>query len=133
MTKELKTRSLQAASDSISNHGVAHILGDDESKPHRPTIRAVVDVTDNMTCTELAPATHCSPIVIGAHYPVHSGKHNDLAVCSVALRLGREFSAALAATSTQDRTAGTSAHAQAKSMDLRATTVIRLESSLAHN
>lgn len=47
-------------------------------------------------------------------------------------RLGRQFAAALATTSGEDRTAGAGAHAQTEAVHLGAAAVVRLEGSLAH-
>jgi hypothetical protein len=46
--------------------------------------------------------------------------------------LGRQLDAALAATGSQDGTAGTSAHTKAEAVLLGSTAVIRLKSPLAH-
>ena len=44
-----------------------------------------------------------------------------------------EFGAALATAGAEDGTAGAGAHAQTETVHLGATTVVRLEGSLAHN
>src|SRR5205807_10184707 len=45
---------------------------------------------------------------------------------------GRQASAALASTGRENRTAGTSAHAQAETVGLRPAAIVRLEGALAH-
>ena len=47
-------------------------------------------------------------------------------------RLRGEFGAALATAGTKDGAAGTGTHAQAEAVHLRATAVVRLESSFTH-
>jgi len=47
--------------------------------------------------------------------------------------LSGQLGAALTATSAQDGTAGTRAHAQAEAVHLGATAVVRLKSSLTHS
>jgi hypothetical protein len=48
-------------------------------------------------------------------------------------KLRGELSATLAATRSEDGATGAGAHAQTETVHLRATTVVRLKSSLAHS
>ncbi len=56
-----------------------------------------------------------------------------LSLASTGGLLGGEFGATLATTSGQDGTAGAGTHAKPEPVHLGATTVVRLESSLAHS
>jgi hypothetical protein len=70
--------------------------------------------------------TDGQPIVSAGPDSVRLGEHRT------ALLLRGEFGAALTATVRQDGATGTRTHAQAEAVHLGATTVVRLEGSLAH-
>jgi hypothetical protein len=58
------------------------------------------------------------------NYSIGSLEHEEL---------GRELGATLATTSREDRAAGAGTHTETETVDLCTTTVVRLESSLAHS
>jgi len=115
----------QSTPDEVAVNGVAHRLGDDESEPRRVAKRPGVQVDDSMRGTHTLSFSHRSAKVIGPNHPVRSGEHR--------VELCGEFGATLATACTEDGTAGAGTHTKTEAVHLGATTVVRLESSLAHS
>jgi hypothetical protein len=127
--KQLVADRLQAAPYSIAHDSDPDGLGHDEPEARRQPIRTMRRVHHGMRTGRTATAAHSVAVITGAHEPVGPGQHRGY----VMVGLSGELGAPLAATSTEDCAAGTGTHAQTETVDLRTTTVVRLESSLAHN
>jgi hypothetical protein len=68
---------------------------------------------------------YSSAEVARTDHPVRPGEHRGI--------LRGKLGATLAAASSEDRATGTGAHTKTEAVHLGATTVVRLESSLAHS
>jgi hypothetical protein len=114
-----KPPSDQVAGDRISD-GLRH----NEPDPGRIGRARARDVEERVRGTHTATFADGSAEVVRGYYPVDALEHEGL---------GGEFGATLATTCRQDRAAGASAHAKTETVDLCATTIVRLEGSLAHS
>jgi hypothetical protein len=124
-------RRLEASPHPVAHNGDANGFRDDEAEAGSRGIGLLV-----FGCTKVrhgigghkacAPPDH-TPIVIGGGDPVGVSQHSE-----TRWLLRGELGATLAATSAQDGAPCTGAHTQTEPVHLGATTVVRLESSLAH-
>jgi hypothetical protein len=133
----LETQRFQPATNQIAVNGDADGLRNDETESGRSRDnvagciqRCASHINDRVRGREATAAAHEAAVVVCPDEPVGSSQHEKRYEKT---RLRGEFGASLATTSTQDGAAGASAHSQAESVHLGATTVVRLESSLAHD
>ena len=83
------------------------------------------NVKNAVRCCKTTTPTNGQTKIAWQRYAVRLRQHRT--------RLSGEFGASLATTRAQNRAAGTSAHTKTETVYLRAATVVRLKSSLAHS
>jgi len=131
--QQLVSDRTKPACDAVTHHGVTDSLRHNEAEPGRPGLAVRCQIDNRVGSARTSAAAHCRTKVRRPGDPVRSGEHRGQAGRRVAEEeLRGKLGAALAATSAQDRAAGAGAHTETESVHLRATTVVRLESSLAH-
>jgi hypothetical protein len=126
----------QSPLDLVADDGTAHSLAHDETRtrrggalPRRVRVRcAAAKVDDEKWAACPASPPYRSREVLAPPQPILGRQH--VMPCT---RSGGQVGATLATAVRQDGAAGTGTHAQAETVGLRATTVVRLEGALAHS
>jgi hypothetical protein len=123
--QNVTTYRTQTTPHQIAGDGVAYGLRDDKTKACGFTGRPGMEIDNRVSRTHALTPPYGSAKIIRTDHPVRPGEHRVL--------LRGKLGATLAATCSQDRAAGTGTHTKTEAVHLGATTVVRLESSLAHS
>ena len=114
----------------VARDGVADRLRNDKPDSSWVGHATSRDIQQGMRSTNPTTRSYCGAEIACGHYPVSPLEHEGV---DAVLQLRRKLCATLTTTSGQDRPAGAGTHAQPETVHLRATTIVRLESSLAHS
>jgi len=128
-TNEVTTHGAQPTTHGIAHNSVADCLGHNETETAGLAGPPVNHVKNRRGSTHTTAPTHSGAKVNRTSNPVSPGEHRTAA----ALRLRGEFGATLATTRGQNGTAGTGTHTKTEAVLFCTTTIVRLESSLAHS
>jgi hypothetical protein len=110
-----------ATTKTIAQHSVSTLLGNNNAQP---IDIGWASIDDHVVVNVLIPAANHLTKIAWLNDSIMAGKHR--------LRLNGDFATALAATSSENRTTRTGAHAQTETVDLRSAAVVGLVSTLRH-
>src|SRR5690606_3446952 len=126
----------QPTGHAVAHHGVADLLGHDESHAGCPcSLRELGEMHHHVGSGAAHATAGDGAELVGRMQPMTRPGHGaEASRCwsSASSASGGELGAALGAAAVEDGAAGAGAHAGAEAVLLGATTVVRLERALAH-